>query len=1629
MFKKFKDKLAEEMKQSPARLQASMQQLAQAVVSPTSNSSIQDLSASNEHFSLTEDGDETPKNSPAKHGFQSIDLNSPATNSMGLSRRSSVSSITSDASSLFPIYESPGNMYHLQSDIEQSASEVDDGASLQFDRVSKDQLYSSYRKMQTKYHKYRGRYTDLANHYREMERVKGKLESLLVETQDKALKRISDLKEQCQLEQQAKAHLEGVLRNDIEEKDHLINALNTKVKLLQTSETIVDGVSTSDVMDQSNKQNVQIPESSTDESQQQSQENSILLTENAQLRERLSKLEGILPRYKDSLRNGKEKIRELTQERNLLERDFDALKTSNNERIESLEEELFASKRDVISLEQQIQVLKKREEESVLSLAENKHAIHRELEVKEEQIKQLRLELKQAIESRERLSEAQSLDSDKKDIIQDLSKGKSEALKLMQRDMQQKLIDLEEKMGLKYHQEVERNKELIVKLEKLEKENLPERPSKEDEQTELLKEMLKTKEEEVSKLQLELQDLEKCLDEFKEENENLKKRLTCTQDKENSSVTADSSNVEQSTLERMTSIEETRKVRLLLNGPVCEEKLRMLQKDCENLKQIVVQWISEGNDSMICLGQGFLDMENISKCLKDENKRLREDREVLTARIGEIGLEKEQFEIKLNTSLKTILTLEEELRDQQKKLQCFDEINLKNNKFVAEIDALNHRLSVSKEENEELVKKTVLLEKYLENMSSELGQLKEVKDQQDGEIKIMVNRNKELTENLKLSQQTTVELEDLRQRYESMLDEVAAVSMENKELKERSNELAMKLSESENTLKLVREFEEKVETLEGDKTSLLSEMENLKTENKGLKEKSNELSKKFSETESLLKSVEELQQQLSILKLENQKLKDETQELSINLEQSRKEREELSNVVQQLQSQCDEYVKESALSGAKISELQERNQELRDLENSLRKLIDSNESTIQFEMKNLKEENFRLKTEYSEETSQLQNQLDTALSENIELKEKISLLEKMKEENSALIKEMSKSKVEHSELKAQLDTVSSENVTLMGRISSLEEMHQKFLNQKQELKAESNLLVSENKSLRDQIEGLKTKITERNSRLQAMKEMEEDLQIKLTKLRAERDGIKEMLDSLKCENDQLRTQENSLRETMCLAESKKENLQSEIEKLGKEHLEVKSRLTARVDDVLTENAALQERIFSLEKELQEVNETLKDKILNAKEEHSEESLRLKAQLDKVLSDKAILDERINSFEKINQELREKEESAREAACSELRNEISRLETERLAKESHSKTQINETLSENIDLKERIASLEKANQELGDQRRILEESLQSKESNIGLENQSLRDEMAKMSAEYSERGSRLEAQLDEALLTFQAREAQMRSLNDELRAKAENLEQTLKTNEDEQSMRLKQLVKEFQAQLHDKDEAIQAALEKRFDRQQNYETDLIQQYKEQLKDFQVELTEKSELIEGLILEKKELSAQRQSEIEKLSETIASIKKEHANELRDLDRKWKTILKQKTEQLEVKHGEEINELTKEWHNERRELESTSRVAMAAVQSNTGSLHSLQQTLVSQRRELAELRKLVKLRHDTLEDSTEIEYLRNILFEYMMGRETMVLARVISAVVKFDQEQTARILKREEDKLTLLGSLGLT
>ncbi|CAH8449167.1 unnamed protein product [Dicrocoelium dendriticum] len=51
--------------------------------------------------------------------------------------------------------------------------------------------------------------------------------------------------------------------------------------------------------------------------------------------------------------------------------------------------------------------------------------------------------------------------------------------------------------------------------------------------------------------------------------------------------------------------------------------------------------------------------------------------------------------------------------------------------------------------------------------------------------------------------------------------------------------------------------------------------------------------------------------------------------------------------------------------------------------------------------------------------------------------------------------------------------------------------------------------------------------------------------------------------------------------------------------------------------------------------------------------------------------------------------------------------------------------------------------------------------------------------------------------------------------------------------------------------------------------------------------------------------------------------------------------------------------------------------------------------------------------------LHESVEYEYLKNVLFEYMMGRETWTLSKVLCSIMQFNPEQTKRILQHEGSK----------
>lgn len=62
------------------------------------------------------------------------------------------------------------------------------------------------------------------------------------------------------------------------------------------------------------------------------------------------------------------------------------------------------------------------------------------------------------------------------------------------------------------------------------------------------------------------------------------------------------------------------------------------------------------------------------------------------------------------------------------------------------------------------------------------------------------------------------------------------------------------------------------------------------------------------------------------------------------------------------------------------------------------------------------------------------------------------------------------------------------------------------------------------------------------------------------------------------------------------------------------------------------------------------------------------------------------------------------------------------------------------------------------------------------------------------------------------------------------------------------------------------------------------------------------------------------------------------------------------------------------------------------------------------------------LVSLRHlHSLQENTELEYLRNILYEYLTGSGThsVTLAKVLAAIVKFDDMQTKQVLQKEKER----------
>ncbi|XP_075985075.1 uncharacterized protein LOC142982451 [Anticarsia gemmatalis] len=1125
MFKKLKDKLAEEVKSSPQRIQQ-FAQAAQAAVTSAS-SSISDITNS-DLFSIGDNdnpqqpGRAKPQSSNSQpNTFQDVSLIQPLqtpTDSMDYSlpshdildnqrqRRLSNSSFASDVSFRLPSYETP-SMYHLQSDMEVSASEAEErgfsSGTVSLDRVTKEQLYAAYRRTQERYTKYRTQYGDLARHYKLLERENAKARSVLVETQDKALRRISELREQCSLEQSAKAHLEKALRIEIEEKNMKIETLNTKVQLLQNNSDICNSNDKNDNKHKSSEGDgdVQLINLSNDNDNDVKMTSEDSSAEIMALNNKIEKMEQLLNKYKDSLKTSKEKNSQINTELQILSNELES-KNKEIEQLKSITEQLTEAKQkiqelsnqneelqntinvyefnktreqstlevdykkaqeEITDLRSKIEIFSKREEEYAISLAENKLSIHKELESKEAEIRSLKDSLDVS------KKEIQSLNIVVSDYKKNLSSLEAERTKLMHDSTEltttkSKIADMESQI-----------EELSKKCHTLEQSK-----SKAEEGYKCLQ--LQMKQETAEKLAMV------------DRNVYLENRNTQLSE-ENAKKSSQIGNLENELMKRENALkaledEDSKKDELYDELSIWKDKYAKLESEIQEERDELIKLQSE--IEKLLANHELLQTQNVEfrkvvSDLKSENATLQEQ-------IIKNNKLKSNC-LKLANEIKDIKNLTTLLSNDAKSLQIIN-----NQAFTSLVEKINYSLntvsqhctSVDTSKHDELGAEITMLQQEVKSWSDKHQSLTQEFDKlrdENNNLKSAISEF-ELEKNM-LSEK----LSNITQKYESTINELTKVEDENEKLTNKVKEYQRDLQDLRSAIDIEKkQYSEAVEnlnTLTNEKVAMgeqiktmenlynlitaefdslddkhtitLAELNTYKFENTNLKEQAKKQQEK-------LACVDLLQEDNNALTLENISLKSQAESvadsyktLELEINDVRKshaeivaEKDRLNEIIEKLETNSSKVT----INQDSQTDKQEETDSPTDGVNEVieKKLVDLQEAKPQDQDRN--------SVELSDKYLALKAEYDTLKEENRRFKSDIeglqTYLTKISKENSML----------NDKLRELIATSehSSDNNDVSTDLAELKREVQSGKDKIDDLTRENTLLVEENLELKDQLQ-------------------------------------------------------------------------------------------------------------------------------------------------------------------------------------------------------------------------------------------------------------------------------------------------------------------------------------------------------------------------------------------------------------------------------------------------------------------------------------------------------------------------------------------------------------------------------
>ncbi|KAF7494600.1 Golgin subfamily A member 4 [Sarcoptes scabiei] len=1056
-----------------------------------------------------------------------------------------------------------------QSDIESEYESESTQRNL--DEITKEQLLDYCYRLKNRSKKYRERWAEVIKAYRETVKEKDKLKDILTDSQDKAIKRMNELKEQCNLEQEAKRHLEANLRVMIEEKEEQIKILQKQLEVMN----IIDHQQQSNQTDPTMINTIVLSSDDVD----------------GESNSKIELLESLLAKCNISLKSNKEKLDvALKENESLLMFKEESNRLKQEIERQKLHDELES--RTII-----IKELKDQLEKKNLELKQR----NSELKMKNNEIKSIQDDL-QSLEKNFALEKSKLIDeiaSVKANEIRKLQEEHSITLESLRNDLQSKILHLEnENKNLqamidsndgKDHREilVKQNEELIKEIEMKDREliNARDEMKMERERHQTIEKQFEALRSDFEQFRCEQE--KKILKETETflENENKLKKTIAELEEE---IQKKQSEVD----EKAIDTDEIYSLKKLL----AEKEKEIVKVNCDKdeievqLKQQKVSLLKSQNEitrlksEHQTLEKGSEINENLIKKIRDENESLKMSIDLVRLENGKLNEEKNELmnvisEINSKSSCEKIKLLKI-LQNEYSDIQIDDEMALKDEDFLETIESIAKKIDENRLMRQKSGQKQIESNDGVEEQSKLIQQL-----EKDNELKQKLHRLEELESLVSLGNS---QIEEMKSRENHFASETSKLK---NEIKDFRKEIKSKNNQIQEQKQFFEQIQIKLEQKEAEILNLQSEIDaqnetlcKLVEENQKLAKKSESNNQLTDEIEGLRKQNSKFIEEIAKMKANEEEIIDGKQHLTERLRSFEVEQQELQSALQETQRAKKKL---EQLNGEKDKQIESLKEAKEIVEKKWSQ--QQNESEDRIKMIN----NDSLKNQ--EKLSQLELRLKHQIINEQELKTEVKALEEKLKSSYQNEKDLREELLYDQNLidglREQLKKLKSELRESKNSIDAMKASHNSTI---ESLYKQLEIRESQ---LDESLMNASSEQNNTNQELIVSKKAISNLEAKITELQAKNQSLENQLKSLNLTNN------DRLDSVIKKYENQIETLQSRLEEKKNEISEKMNQFDTVENRLLSENQAIIQR---LQNEINEKKNTVD-------EVHEYYQQRLKAQ--------------------------------------------------------------------------------------------------------------------------------------------------------------------------------------------------------------------------------------------------------------------------------------------------------------------------------------------------------------------------------------------------------------------------------